>query len=158
MPLYLYTSGLLSSPNFYISAELEAHRDEYYERLLAVSRDGDWTGWCAFFLSTLTRQAEANQEKACGILKLYQETKAWIVGATHSQHALRALDYFFDRAVFRTSDFVARGGVPRPTANRIIRIVRDEGLLREIQPARGRRPATLAFPALLNIAEGREVF
>jgi Fic family protein len=53
VPLYLRSKGMLTSPNFYISAFLENHRDEYYERLLAVSRDGDWTGWCAFFLRAL---------------------------------------------------------------------------------------------------------
>jgi hypothetical protein len=35
---------------FYISAYLEANRDAYYDGLTAVSRDGDWTGWCRFFL------------------------------------------------------------------------------------------------------------
>lgn len=33
-----------------------------------------------------------------------------------------------------------------------------EGLLRELTPGRGRRAAVLAFPRLLNIAEGRQVF
>ena len=38
VPLFLVEKKLLSSPNFYISAYLERHRGEYYERLLAVSR------------------------------------------------------------------------------------------------------------------------
>jgi len=49
IPLFLFSTGLLRSPMFYISAYLEARRDVYYERLLAVSRDGDWTGWCVSF-------------------------------------------------------------------------------------------------------------
>ncbi|MCJ7594438.1 MAG: Fic family protein [Desulfobacterales bacterium] len=57
VPLFLFSIELLRSPMFYISAYLEARRDEYYERLLAVSRDGDWTGWCVFFLKALTEQA-----------------------------------------------------------------------------------------------------
>src|SRR3546814_19100992 len=62
--LFLVSQGLLSRPNFYLSEYLESHRDEYYDRLLAVSRDGDWTGWCEFFLRAIVAQAEANQLKA----------------------------------------------------------------------------------------------
>jgi len=49
VPLFLFEKGLLSSPNFYLSEYLEQHRDSYYEQLLTVSRDGDWSGWVAFF-------------------------------------------------------------------------------------------------------------
>ena len=38
---------------FYLSAYLESNRQEYYDRLLAVSAQGDWTGWCRFFLTAL---------------------------------------------------------------------------------------------------------
>jgi Fic family protein len=158
VPLFLVDKGLLTSPDFYVSAYLEAHRDEYYDRLLAVSRDGDWTGWCAFFLTALTEQARDNESKARAILDLYQAKKDWIAEKTHSQYAVKALDWFFGRPVFRTSDFVAASEIPKPTANRIVRVARDEGLLREIRPGRGRRAAILVFPELLNIAEGRSVF
>jgi Fic family protein len=158
VPLFLVEKGLLSSPDFYVSAYLEARREEYYDRLLAVSRDGDWTGWCAFFLMALTEQARDNEAKAKAILKLYQQKKEWVVDSTRSQYAVRALDWFFSRPIFKTSDFVASAGIPSPTANRIVRLVRDAGLLREIRPGSGRRAAILAFPELLNIAEGRPVF
>ena len=41
-----------------MSDYIEAHRDEYNARLLAVSRDDDWTGWSEFFLRTVRAQAE----------------------------------------------------------------------------------------------------
>ena len=50
IPLFLWRRGLIRRPMFYISAYFEAHRDAYYDGLLAVSRDDDWTGWCRFFL------------------------------------------------------------------------------------------------------------
>lgn len=158
VPLFMVEKKLLSSPNFYISAFLESHRDEYYDRLLAVSGSGDWTGWCEFFLTGLISQAEDNQTKALAILALYRQKKDWITELTHSHHAVRALDWFFSRPIFKTSDFVGSSGLPKPTANRILRLVRDKGLLTELKPASGRRAAILSFPELLNIAEGREVF
>lgn len=158
VPLFLRAKGLLSRPNFYLSEYLESHRDEYYDRLLAISRDGDWTGWCAFFLQALIAQAETNQRKAQAILALYSDKKDWVADKTHSQYAVRALDRMFSVPIFRTSDFIATAGIPPPTANRILRVLRDHGLLKEMRPASGRRAAVLAFAELLNIAEGRAVF
>jgi Fic family protein len=158
VPLFLHSKGLLTQPNFYMSEYLEANRAEYYERLLAISRDDDWTGWVAFFLKGLISQAEANQKKAVAILALYAAKKPWVVEITHSQHAIGALDWLFQHPIFKASDFVASAGIPKPTANRILRALREEGVFKELRAASGRRAAVLAFSELLNIAEGRDVF
>ena len=155
VPLFMASKGVLSYPHFYISEYLEAHRDEYYERLLSVSRDDDWTGWCAFFLTAITEQARINQSRARNILTLYDDRKEWIVEATHSQYGGRALDWMFGKPIFRASDFVDSVDIPKSTARRILRILRSRGLLREVRQASGRRSAILAFTELLNIAEGR---
>jgi Fic family protein len=158
IPLFLFARKFLTQPTFYLSAYLEARRDEYYERLLAVSLADDWTGWCEFFLRALVTQADSNTRKAKQILELYGTKKEWVVDRTHSQHAVRALDFIFNRPIFRSSDFVGHAGIPDPTAKRILRVLRDEGLLRVIREGSGRRSAILAFPELLNVAEGRDVF
>lgn len=154
IPIYLYTSGLMSRPNFYLSEYLEGNRQEYYDRLLRVSSAGDWTGWCEFFLKGLIKQADTNQDKAKRILTLYQVRKDWVVEQTRSQYAVRALDWMFVRPVFRSSDFANSVDIPAPTATRILRVVRDAGMLREVRQSSGRRPAVLAFTELLDIADG----
>jgi Fic family protein len=158
IPLFLVEKKILGRPTFYMSGYLEAHRTEYYERLLAVSRDGDWTGWVAFFLAAMKQQAEENGAKARAILALYRGEKDWIRDATRSQHAITALDWIFSRPVFSTSDFLASSGIPRAAAKRILTVVRRDGRLTELRPPSGNRPAILVFPGLLNIAEGRDVF
>ena len=158
VPLFLVDKQLLSSPNFYISAYLENHREEYYERLLAVSRDNDWTGWCEFFLRAIIQQAEANQAKALAILDLYRKKKEWIAELTHSHHAIRALDWFFSRPIFRTSDFVESAGIPKPTAHRILQLTRRGRLFKVLRASSGRRPAILGFSELLNLTEAGAVF
>ncbi|MGE8135644.1 Fic family protein [Novosphingobium subterraneum] len=158
IPLFLYAHGLLSRPNFYLSEYLEANRDEYYDRMLAVSRDDDWSGWAAFFLRGIITQADANTQKAQAILALHQDKRDWVVEITHSQYAVRALDWIFQRPIFQTPDFIASAQIPPATARKIIRDLRDNGLLRELVPASGRAPATFVFSELINIAEGREAF
>lgn len=158
VPLFLWQSGAIQRPMFYISAFLEAHRDTYYERLLAVSRDGDWTGWSLFFLQAIKAQAEQNQRKASEILELYERMKHEVSELTRSQYAMLALDWIFERPIFKSSDFVASSSIPAPTAKRILRVLRQAGVLKTLVQSRGSIAAMLCYPDLLNIAEGRHVF
>lgn len=158
LPLFLWQRQMIQKPMFYVSAYFEANRDAYYERLLAVSRDGDWTGWCAFFLEAVRTQAEENQQKAKAIIDLYNALKPQVIALTHSQHAINALDWMFAQPIFNGPTFVANSGIPGPTARRILTVLRNNDVLREIRPGRGRRAGIFAFSKLLNIAEGKDVF
>jgi len=157
IPLFLYQRRLLSSPDFYMSGYLESNREEYHERLRGVSRDGDWTAWCLFFLDGLREQAADNERKARAILLLYDRVKKQIVDLTHSQHAIQAVDFIFQTPIFTAPTFTNFSKIPKPTANRILTILRDEKLLYTLQEGKGRRAGILAFRELLNIAEGKEV-
>jgi Fic family protein len=158
VPLFMARKELLKEPMFYISAFFERNRDEYYERLLAVSRDSAWTEWVEFFLKAVIEQAKENQSKAAAIVKLFKDSAGQFVAMTRSEHSVRALDFLFRRPVFRSADFVAHSGIPGATALRICRLLKRNRVLIEIRPKKGRTTAVLAFPALLNIAEGRKVF
>jgi Fic family protein len=157
IPLFLYQRKLLSSPDFYISGYLESNRDEYQERLRAVSRNGDWTGWCVFFLKGLTEQAAENEKRARAILGLYDRVKTQIADLTHSQHSIRALDLLFQTPIFSASLFTDNESIPKPTATRILAVLRDAGLLATLQEAKGRRSGIYAFRELVNVAEGKTV-
>ena len=158
LPLFLFERNLLHAPTFYLSEYLESNREEYYDRLLAVSRDDDWTGWCAFFLIAMAEQASQNEVKTRQILALYEAKKEWMASTTHSQHAIAALDFIFDTPVFSASRFIEGAAIPPPTSRRILKLCSENGLLRTIREASGRRPAVFVFPELLNIAEGKRAF
>ena len=153
VPLYLFSIEVLQSPMFYISAFLEARRDEYYERLLSVSRDGDWTGWCVFFLTALIEQARENHGKARAILDLYETEKERILGLTRSRHAIQALDFLFNKPIFKASAFSPGAKIPKTTANRMLDTLKGNEIIQEIRPAEGPYPAVMAFNALLDIAD-----
>ena len=135
-----------------------AHRDAYYEGLLAVSRDDDWTGWCRFFLKAVRAQAEENLTKARGILDLHEAMKGRVADVTRSRYAIHILDWIFERPIFNSSSFAAHAGIPDRTARRLLAALSDHGILRVMRPGNGRRGTILGFPDLLNIAEGRDVF
>ncbi|MDE0103776.1 MAG: Fic family protein [Bryobacterales bacterium] len=151
VPLFLWKRKLIQRPVFYISAYLEANREVYYDRLLAVSRDGDWTGWCKFFLAAVRSQAERNLAKTRGILNLYETTKPRVSKVTRSPYAIHALDAIFQKPIFRAADFFGIAVIPQPTAHRILQRMRQGGILHEIEPARGSRSAILAFWDLIEV-------
>ena len=132
-------------------------KPESEERLLAVSRDNDWTGWSVFFLRGLEQQARANTLKARAIMELYEARKNWIQDKAHSQYSVAIIDFLFSQPIFKATDLGKPQGVPAPTRKRILREIREE-LLYEIGPASGPRPAIYAYQELLNIAEGEDIF
>lgn len=153
VPLFLWKRKLIRRPTFYISAYIEANRDIYYEKLLSVSRDDDWTGWCQFFLNSLRIQAENNFSKAQNILALYDNTKPRIVAATRSQYTIHALDWIFRHPIFSTSNFVTRAGIPKPSAHRISAKLLEHGIVSELRAPVGRRSRILVFSELLDVVE-----
>jgi Fic family protein len=161
IPLFLYQKKVLSQPMFYLSEYLENHRDEYYARLKGISAEDDWNGWIAFFLQATATQAAQNSQRVAAIQALYDEMKAAIHETTRSQYTVHLLDAIFSKPIFRTSELAQRlteeHGIHEKTAPALLRQLRDAGILREIQPGSGRRPATMCFPRLINLAEGREV-
>ena len=157
VPLFLWQRGLIRTPTFYISAYFEARRDAYYDGLLAVSRDDDWTGWCRFFLEAVRAQAEDNLAKVQGIVNLYEQMKARVAGLTRSQYAIRAQDWIFGRPMFSGTHFVTGAGIPEATARRFLRVLVEGGVLHVIRVGRGRQAGIFAFHDLLNVVEGGTV-
>jgi Fic family protein len=158
IPLFLYETGILSVPNFYMSGYLEARREQYVEQLRAVSRNGAWTDWCAFFLQGIAEQAKENQRRAASILELQQSMLRVIAELTHSHYTTRTVAFIFSLPIFASTRFVADSEIPRPTALKLLGTLRDAGILHTVREGGGRRAAVYAFPALVNIAEGRTVF
>lgn len=158
IPLVLYQRRALSRPMFYLSEYLEAHRDEYYDRLLAITDDGDWQGWIEFFTTALVAQAESNLDKVRRIRDLYEEMRRRFVEVTHSQFAMAAVDTFFARPVIRATDFRRLAGFnTRVTANNMLRQLEGAGLIQRMREGNGPIPAIYALPELINITEGRAV-
>ena len=155
IPLFLYQKKSLSQPMFYLSEYLEAHREEYYQRLKAISENGDWNGWIAFFLRAVAIQAKQNSIKVRSIMALYEEIKTQIQEVTHSQYSLYLLDAIFNKPVFQISDLVKKlnreHGVHKKTASSLLKQLKEVDILCELEPASGSRSAVLYFSRLISI-------
>lgn len=156
VPIILYHKKILSQPMFYISSYLERNRDVYYERLLAISRDGDWDGWISFFLEALIRQSVENSNKARAILELHNSMKTRVAKITRSQYSIQTIDVLFSSPIINSRDFSIKSGIPERTSQRIIYRLEQDGILRLIREGKGRRSPAYLFQDLLDITE-REV-
>jgi hypothetical protein len=102
-------------------------------------------------------QAEDNLRKAERIINLYSDLKPRITDLTRSRYAINALDWIFRYPIFSSAHFATRAGIPPKTARRFLKALRDGEILQTIIARRGRRASVLAFPAVLRVAEGRDV-
>ena len=100
-------------------------------------------------------QAEDNLSRTQGIIDPYDSLKRRVDDLTRSRYAIRALDWIFERSIFRSSDFVTTADIPEPTARRILKLLIENGILTVLWSGRGRRSSVLCFSELLSIAEGR---
>lgn len=158
IPLFIYAKGSLSSPIFYLSNYLEAHRDEYYKHLGAISAEGNWTGWITFFLKAITHQAKTNVHCLQQMMALYERTKVQVREITHSQHTVQLVDTLFDRPIFRVSDFAKCSGISKPTLHGLLRqLHHPNGPITILREGMGSRPGLYVFPELLNICEGKKI-
>ncbi len=151
IPLFLYEKSLLSSPVFYISAYLETNRDIYYDRLNAISKEGDWKSWILFFLTAVIEQSKNNSEKAKTIIWLYEKMKREIFQMS-TKFSLPALDTLFIKPIFNSSDFIQYSEIPKASAMRLLHELKKKGILIELREAKGRRPSIMCFKELLDIA------
>lgn len=154
IPLMLCQERLMSHPCFYLSEFFEHRNSEYQDRLLAVSRDGAWTEWCEFFLGAMAHQARENHEKAEMIYSLFERTRARLIELTSSAYSDKVVTALFRAAIFQTTRVIKDSSVNPKTARRLLAALKEDGLLIELEPASGSKPAIYLFPELFRISEG----
>ena len=161
IPLFLFQKKQLSQPMFYLSEYLESNRDEYYKRLRGISENDDWNSWIAFFLQAIAYQAIENSKRVKEIMCLYEEMKVKVHEVTHSQYSVYLLDAVFNKPIFRVTDtgkqLRDKYGIHEKTVSDLLRQLKEAGILKVLQAGSGRRPTTLCFPKLINLAEGKNI-
>ncbi len=149
--LMLWKAGSISAPHFYISSYFEEHKDEYIDLMRGVSEKNEWEEWCRFFLIAVKEQAILNLEIAERIRLLYEELKTEFAGLLSSKWSVSTLDFVFTNPVFRNSRFTSKSGIPPASASRFSRLLLENGFLRTIEEASGRRSAMYSFEPLMQI-------
>jgi len=85
--------GLLSQPLLYLSRFIEDNRQEYYDRLLAVSQKGEWEVWLLFFLEGAHSQAEDASHRITRLQALRLAYRDQFTGDRNRKKLERMVDY-----------------------------------------------------------------
>jgi Fic family protein len=131
--------GALHRPLLYLSVYLKENRAEYYDRLTAVRRRGDWEGWLRFFLRGVAETAGEATATAQRILELRELHRAQVLDAQMGPNALKLLSLLFASPIVNVNLVSSRIGVTFATANKLIGRFEDLGLVREITGQRRSR-------------------
>lgn len=148
--LMLMDREVLPSPLLYLSAWFESRRDEYYDRLLAVTRRGDWEGWLLYFLRGVDRQAKDVVARIRHLGTLVERWKEELAGA-RSVFVARALDLFSMRPFWSLPGLAAALDTTYTTAQRTLRRLEVAGIVEPV--GAGRRNRIYAAQAILEALE-----
>lgn len=130
--LFLYEREFLHYPMLYLSAFFEKYRNEYYDRLIAVSRNGEWEEWICFFLRGIVVQSKDAAENSSVILKLLDDYRARIREKRTSIYVVKLLDELFKNPYISISRAATKLDTSFHTAKAAIERLKKVGILVEI--------------------------
>ena len=130
--LLLCAWGLLPQPLLYLSAYFEAHRQAYYDHLLAVSERGAWEAWLRFFLRGVRQQSGDAVLRARRLQQLREEYRQRLQGARAAARLLRMVDLLLARPIVSIPQAAQALGVSHQSAGRYVEALQAAGILREI--------------------------
>ena len=131
--LLLCAEDVLAEPVLYLSLYFKTHRDEYYERLQRVRKDGDWEGWVRFFMEGVWQTANQAVDAARKILRLFDEDRRRIgtIGRAAGS-ALRIHEWLQKQPLTSVPKAAKVPGLSFNTATSALQNLEQLGIVREI--------------------------
>jgi len=130
--LLLCAWNLLPQPLLYLSAYFEANRQEYYDRLLAVSQRGQWEDWLHFFLMGVSVQSLDAVQRITQLQALYLAYAEQLQIERATERLLEVLNLVFERPIVTVRQVEAALDVPYRSAARYVEKFVQLGILGEI--------------------------
>ena len=148
--LLFVARGVLPAPLLYLSAYLEATRQEYYARLLAVTQNGQWEEWLTYFLHGVALQAEDAIGRIQRIDELFQHWSEQLAGIQSGQSE-KVLELFVENPFWTVREIAQRLAVAYTTARRALDRLESAGIVALIGEARRNR--VYCARAMLEVLE-----
>ncbi len=150
---WLCQQEILTRPLLYLSYYFKKNRTEYYDRLMAVRKNGDWENWIKFFLRGVAEVADEATASARAILALKQDymDKLYEKDGGNSNYT-KLLNLLFEQPFVKRTDVTELLGVSNPTAGTIIDAFCQMGILVDCDPDKSRNKM-YAFVQYLDILD-----
>jgi len=143
---------LTEQPLLYLSGYFEAHRDTYYDLLLAVSQRGAWEAWVAFFLRGIERQSRDAVARVKHLQDLRAYYRASVQAPRTPARLLDVVDMLFLYPVLTAPQVQRELKVTFQTAQNYINRLVDLGFLREVT-GKGRKRLYAALDVIVALEQ-----
>ncbi len=133
--LFLIDKGLLDLPILYLSRYINAHRSEYYDRLLAVTTSGAWEAWLLYMLTAVEETSLWTTTKIRAIGDLMEATVDYVSSVAPKIYSRELIEVIFTQPYSRIGDVVGARLGNRATASKYLKQLVTKGVLQERQRA-----------------------
>lgn len=125
--------GQLPEPLMYLSSYLKQHQSEYYRRLSAVRKDGDWEGWIGFFLDGVEVAATEAERGIVAIASLVAADRRRLLAAPRvGAVGLRLFELLPVMPRFTIEQVRQKLETTFPTATAAVKLLEDLGIVTEL--------------------------
>ena len=149
---HLMIRDRLPKPLLYLSSYFERHRDEYYAKLQGVRERGDLDAWLCFYLKGVRTQANDAVGRAERLVDLREKYRTRVMESTRSQ-AVSLVDSLIANPIINAHRVRTMLQVKRSTALRLLDLLKDLGILTEIEPGPRRQRRFLAAEVMRTLEE-----
>ena len=149
---HLMIRDRLPQPLLYLSSYFERHRDEYYAKLQGVRERGDLDAWLCFYLKGVKTQANDAVGRAERLVDLREKYRTRVMESTRSQ-AVSLVDSLIANPIINAPRVRTMLQVKRSTALRLLDLLKDLGILTEIEPGPRRQRRFLAAEVMSTLEE-----
>ena len=119
--LQLYASGILTEPTLSVSTWFEARRSVYYDALLGVSTDGDWSTWVEFFAQGLAESAFDARTRMLALASVQAELKERLQATPiRTGNARLLIDFAVGQPTFTVAQAARALGIGNAGAKKLI--------------------------------------
>jgi len=131
--LYLMRQNMLDRPILYLSQFFEEHRQDYYDSLTQVRRNGDIEQWLRFFLVGVNETAKKAIGTLQAIMQLRTETAQNILQlGKRAENAGRLIDHLYQQPIVSVATAAELLGITPQSANTLVAELVKLGVLVEI--------------------------
>lgn len=133
--LHLQQLRVLSEPTLTVSPWFEARRAAYYDRLLAVSTDGDWDAFVGFFAQGLEAAAQLTRRQMIALVAVQGDLKDVVrASALRADSAHALVDMAIANPTFTVRRVESELALSYGRANKLVGQLVELGVLSVVDP------------------------
>ena len=133
--LLMIETQLLDLPILYLSRYIIQHKADYYQHLLAVTRDQTlkaWEEWLLYMLRAVAETAQWTVAKIAAIRRLQDLAIEYVRQHLPKIYSRELIDVIFEQPYCRIGYLIERGIAQRQSASRYLKELVAIGVLREM--------------------------